>query len=331
VLPLDAIAVGERHRRELAETQASTAAANIHAFDKAEEIARRVKNATALEGALIGKLESQRDFAAEYRAMFPPKVRADDRVGASSSDSPVGSSSAEWCLSYGFHLRTVQRWLELLDAETYTDKKNAILKRCWELAELWQAANYSSASVEWYTPARYLEGVRQVLDKIDLDPASSTEANAVVRASKIFTKDDDGLKQAWFGRVFVNPPYGKTRDGGSLAAAFCNKAIDEFDKGNVETCIILVNSVHSQSWQAPLYDYAFCLVDHRIHFISADGQENASPTFQNVFFYLGHDVLKFAKVFARFGYVAKKIADEAPPSKPNDWPELPDFLRRGAP
>jgi hypothetical protein len=100
---------------------------------------------------------------------------------------------------------------------------------------------------------------------------------------------------------------------------------------DVETCIILVNSVHSQSWQAPLYDYAFCLVDHRIHFISADGQENASPTFQNVFFYLGHDVLKFAKVFARFGYVAKKIPDEAPPSKPGDWPELPDFLRRAAP
>jgi DNA N-6-adenine-methyltransferase Dam len=325
-----AIVVGERHRRELAETQASTAAANIHAFDKAEEIARRVKDATALEGALIGKLESQRDFAAEYRAMFPPKVRADDRVGASSSDSPVGSSSAEWCLSYGFHLRTVQRWLELLDAETYIDKKNAILKRCWELAELWQAANYSSASVEWYTPARYLEGVRLVLDKIDLDPASSTEANAVVRASKIFTKDDDGLKQAWFGRVFMNPPYGRTEDGkGSLAGAFCRKAIAEYECGNVKACIILVNSLHSQSWQAPLYDYAFCLVDHRIHFISADGQENASPTYQNVFVYLGHDVLKFAKVFARFGYVAKKIADAAPLA--GEMPDLPDFLRRAAP
>jgi DNA N-6-adenine-methyltransferase Dam len=327
-LPIADIRVGPRHRRELAERQASTAAANIHAFDKAGEIARRVKDASALEGALIGKLESQRDFAAEYRAMFPPKVRADDRVGASSSDSPVGSSSAEWCLSYGFHLRTVQRWLELLDAETYIDKKNAIFKRCWELAELWQAANYSSASVEWYTPARYLEGVRQVLDKIDLDPASSTEANAVVRASKIFTKDDDGLQQAWFGRVFMNPPYGRTDDGkGSLAGAFCRNA--EYKCGNVEACIILVNSLHSQSWQAPLYDYAFCLVDHRIHFISADGQENASPTYQNVFVYVGHDVLKFAKVFARFGYVAKKIAAAPPPD--SEWPDLPDFLRRGAP
>jgi DNA N-6-adenine-methyltransferase (Dam) len=328
--PVAAIVVGERHRRELAETQASTAAGNIHAFDKAEEIARRVKDASALEGALIGKLESQRDFAAEYRAIFPPKVRADDRIGASSCDSPVRSSSAEWCLSYGFHLRTVQRWLELLDAETYIDKKNAILKRCWELAELWQAANYSSASNEWYTPARYLEGVQQVLDKIDLDPASSTEANAVVRASKIFTKDDDGLKQAWFGRVFVNPPYGRTEDGkGSLDGAFCRKAIAEYECGNIEACIILVNSVHSQSWQAPLYDYAFCLVDHRIHFISADGQENASPTYQNVFVYLGHDVLKFAKVFARFGYVAKKIADAPPPD--DGWPELPECLRRTAP
>jgi hypothetical protein len=50
------------------------------------------------------------------------------------------------------------------------------------------------------------------------------------------------------------------------------------------------------------------LVDHRIHFVSADGEENENPTFQNLFVYLGNDVARFAKVFLRIGYVATLVA-----------------------
>jgi phage N-6-adenine-methyltransferase len=296
--------------RALAEVTAGKAAAKFHALDTAAEIAKRVKDVTALEKALIGKLESQRDFAAQYVALFPHG--GDRRSEEFQEDTSVPLIGADWCLSYGFHVRTVRRWLELLDPEIFVTKKNAIVKKCWQLAELWQAANFSSETNEWFTPARYIEAAREVLGEIDLDPASSAQANAVVRASKFFSKEDDGLARDWFGRVFMNPPYGKTSDGRSLAAEFCKKAIAEYEAGNVEGCIILVNSLHSQSWQAPLYDHAFCLVDHRIHFISADGEENENPTFQNIFVYLGEDVLKFAKVFSRFGYVAKKIAGEAP-------------------
>jgi phage N-6-adenine-methyltransferase len=287
--------------RALAEVQAGKAAAKFHAFDKAAEIAERVKDAQALESALIGKLEAQRDFAAQYVALFPHGVRADFR-----SDSAVRSGD-DWCLTFGIHVRTVRRWCDLLDAATYVEQKNAIFKRCWSLAEMEQAANFSSESVEWHTPGRYIEAAREVLGAIDLDPASSAQANAVVRAAVFFSKDDDGLAHEWSGHVFTNPPYGRTADGGSLAAAFCNKAIEQYETGNIDACIILVNSLHSQSWQAPLFDYPFCLVDHRVQFVSADGEENKNPTFQNMFVYLGRDVGKFVEVFSRFGYVARKI------------------------
>jgi hypothetical protein len=314
--------------RQLAERRAGRAAGEIHAFEKAEEIARRIKDAAASEKALIGKLE-QRDFAAQYRVLFPWGVNVDRRGGAdnghviSGSDGSVPSGDdtdsvpsttkpEKWCLTYGFHVRTVRRWCELLDERKYVKRKGMIFDRCWKLAELWQAANYSSASNEWYTPAPYIEAVREVLGGIDLDPASSAQANAVVGASEFFSQEDDGLAREWFGRVFMNPPYGKTTEHRSLAAAFCNKAIDEFNLGNVEACIILVNSLHSQSWQAPLYDHTICLVDHRIHFVSADGEENENPTFQNIFVYLGRDIGKFAAVFSRFGYVMGKIAAPVP-------------------
>jgi hypothetical protein len=206
--------------RALAEVRASKAAASFHAFDKSEEIAKRVKDSTALEKALLGKLEAQRDFAAQYVALFPDGVNLKYR----GSDSAVRSSADDFCLGFGFHVRTVRRWCELLNPAIYVRRKNEILRRIWELAELRQSASFSSASAEWYTPAPYIEAAREVLGAIDLDPASSAQANATVRATAFFSKDDDGLARDWSGRAFLNPPYGKTADGDSLAAVFCNKA-----------------------------------------------------------------------------------------------------------
>jgi DNA N-6-adenine-methyltransferase (Dam) len=171
--------------------------------------------------------------------------------------------------------------------------------------EIWghnQPALYSSDSVEWYTPARYIEGVRELLGEIDLDPASCAEANKVVRAKRFFTREDNGLEQDWCGTMFLNPPYG-TQNGDSVASMFCAKALAEYDLGNITEGIILVNSLHSQAWQAPLYSQPICFVDHRIKFVSGEGKENENPTMSNIFVYLGPDEEKFARVFSRFGFV----------------------------
>jgi hypothetical protein len=288
---------------QLTKTRAGKAALKVHAAETAEKIAKRVKNPEMLRKALLTKLRAQRDFAAEYRGKFPGAGRPDGGNYASSG----AISSEGWCLSYGFALRTVQRWLDLLVAAGFSKKETEIFRRFWMLAEMEQAANYSSESNEWYTPAKYLDAVHEVLGSVDLDPASNAQANQTVRAAKIFTKDDDGLARTWHGRVFVNPPYGRADDGGSLAAAFCNKAIGEYECGNVQACIILVNSSHSQTWQAPLYEHTICFVNHRIQFVSADGEENENPTFQNIFVYLGNEPDKFAVIFSRFGYVMHKV------------------------
>jgi hypothetical protein len=43
---------------------------------------------------------------------------------------------------------------------------------------------------------------------IELDPASCKEANKVVGARRIFTKENDGLEQSWNAhRIYVNPPF----------------------------------------------------------------------------------------------------------------------------
>lgn len=56
---------------------------------------------------------------------------------------------------------------------------------------------------EWLTPLSIIKA----LGEFDLDPCAP-----IVRpwemAKVHFTKEDDGLKKDWFGRVWCNPPYG---------------------------------------------------------------------------------------------------------------------------
>jgi site-specific DNA-methyltransferase (adenine-specific) len=62
--------------------------------------------------------------------------------------------------------------------------------------------HFSSASDDWATP-------QEVVDrygKFDLDPCADA-CNA--KAPTFFTKQDDGLTKPWFGRVWMNPPYGR--------------------------------------------------------------------------------------------------------------------------
>jgi hypothetical protein len=69
-------------------------------------------------------------------------------------------------------------------------------------------AKHSSVSAEHYTPINILEAARTVLGGFDLDPASSIEANQLVRATRIYTEKDNGLALPWEGRLLVNPPGG---------------------------------------------------------------------------------------------------------------------------
>lgn len=75
-------------------------------------------------------------------------------------------------------------------------------------------AQHSSATNEHYTPASVTEPARALLGAFDLDPASCPEANERIRATRFFTQADDGLSQAWSGRVWLNPPGGKLKKVG---------------------------------------------------------------------------------------------------------------------
>lgn len=166
--------------------------------------------------------------------------------------------------------------------------------------------SHNSGENEWYTPGEYLASARDVMGTIDLDPASSLEANEVVQADAIFTIDDDGRTKEWHGCVWMNPPYAQP-----LIREFCEKLSWEFSIGRVQQAIVLVNNATETGWFQDLLvnASAVCFPRGRVKFW-APGRPSATPLQGQAVIYLGKNTEEFTHMFSHFGWccVASEVA-----------------------
>jgi hypothetical protein len=163
------------------------------------------------------------------------------------------------------------------------------------------------------------------MGEIDLDPASCVAAQQVVGATTYYTRADDGLRQPWYGRVFLNPPY-KMPD----VARFGGKLIEELDAGHTTEAIVLVNSVTQTDWFQYLGQRAemICFPDGKIPFTHATRDDSAGPCYGQALLYFGPHVERFVEVFEPMGFVSqprrgkehKPQLDLAAPTPPEPRP-----------
>jgi phage N-6-adenine-methyltransferase len=155
---------------------------------------------------------------------------------------------------------------------------------------------------DWRTPRKFLEAARSVMGEIDLDPASSAEANETVKASTFYTEADNGLEKPWKGRVWLNPPYGGD------ARLFVERLLREYQVGNVTTACLLVNSHPTETkWFQVLFAHPICFVHGRIDFGGPSREVSTTSTHGSAIAYLGEHEAKFAEVFSEFGAVVKRM------------------------
>ena len=160
-------------------------------------------------------------------------------------------------------------------------------------------ARHSSETDEHYTPAPIVDAARDALGgTIDLDPASCVAANRIVRAERIHSRVDNGLAQEWRGRVFCNPPGGKT-DGRSNQKIWWGKLVNEYLHGRVSAAVFLSFSIELlQTSQVHAtgptpHDYTICFPSRRIAYTREDGSKGASPPHASMLIYLGPDHSRF--------------------------------------
>ena len=200
--------------------------------------------------------------------------------------------------------------LTLFDTATATAPEPVLAQESRETTSAREAL-HSSQSVEWYTPSEYLQAVRQVLGGIDLDPASCELANRAVRAERYYDITTDGLSRSWPGRVFLNPPYGKTEDGQSNQALWSGRLIEQYAAGITSEAILLVNAATGDLWFQSLWQglpasSPICFT-RRIKFYTPEGQPS-QPTHGNAFIYLGRRPERFIRAFSAFGIIAARAA-----------------------
>lgn len=151
---------------------------------------------------------------------------------------------------------------------------------------------------EWYTPREYIAAAIEVMGAIDLDPASTPEANDVVNAVTHYTIEDDGLQQSWAGRVWMNPPYAQPAVG-----YFCAKLIEEYCAGNVTEACVLVNNATETGWFQDLAAIAtaLCFPRGRVKFWHPERE--SAPLQGQAVIYIGPSGEAFKRAFLPFGFV----------------------------
>lgn len=155
---------------------------------------------------------------------------------------------------------------------------------------------------EWHTPKEYIDAARAVLKTIDLDPASNDIAQETVKATKYYTAQQDGLKQQWSGKVWLNPPYTS-----GLIDKFVFKLLTHYENKEVLEAIVLTNNATETRWFQAIAKVGLCLFpSKRIRFLTSSGQAG-SPLQGQAVFYLGDNSHEFIAHFRQFGLICQEV------------------------
>jgi ParB family chromosome partitioning protein len=248
---------------------------------------------------------ANREHELAYRSgaeMVAHAINAGEALIAAKAQTPRGEWLPWLAANFNASEDTAERYMKVArNSARVRNLEEPSLRRALEAVSADPHVSHNSGENEWYTPAPYADAATRVMGGIDLDPASSEEANQVIGARSFYTLADDGLAQDWHGRVWMNPPYAQP-----LIQRFCEKLAASYSAGVSEACV-LVNNATETDWFQTLATSAsaLCFPRGRVRFWNPD-KTSAAPLQGQGVVYLGAQPARFAAEFAEFGIVATR-------------------------
>ena len=91
------------------------------------------------------------------------------------------------------------------------------------------SVHFSSASDNWATPQDFFDKCSAEFGPFDLDPCAGADNH---KCARYFSLAENGLAQTWRGRVWMNPPYGRT------IGDWMRKAYESAQAGALVVCLV---------------------------------------------------------------------------------------------
>lgn len=117
----------------------------------------------------------------------------------------------------------------------------------------------------WLTPPSILEA----LGEFDLDPCAAPRPRPWQTAKNHYVEDDNGLAQDWFGRCWVNPPYGRKLEAW----------MEKLSSHGIGTALIFARTetkaFFNTVWNSSTAS-AILFLEERLHFHRPDGTRAAA-------------------------------------------------------
>jgi hypothetical protein len=165
----------------------------------------------------------------------------------------------------------------------------------------------SSKTGEHYTQRFWWQLVIKTMGAIDVDPSSDPAHH--IPAAVHYTKKEDGLRQQWNGRAYLNPEYGRDiikwfiKLANEMEAGHCTEAIVLW-KCALETKAteVLINTPQYKCSAVPKNRISFDLGENK-----EQNRNGHSATFTPIFHYFGQNDDKFIKIFGQHCTIWKPI------------------------
>ena len=162
-----------------------------------------------------------------------------------------------------------------------------------------------SCSQDWGTPQFYVDAVRKVLGRIDLDPCSNL--HSIVNAAVEYMPPADGLDMSWdYATVYVNPPYGMNGKYGGRIADWLAKCAAAHEDHGAEVIALVPVATNTSHWKTSVFGRAAAvcfLYDTRLKFLVNGKQGGKGAPMSCAMVYWGGRFARFSDVFMEYGAV----------------------------